>query len=130
MRSANISANVRPARTSADVMLENPPMPLPNIISGKTQRCTAKCKARGEQCFNPAAFGMAVCRYHGARRAATVRRGANHPRYRSGEQTIEVKAERSGRLAELRDLEALSFALGLAAGPRWRGRKPTFKSSP
>jgi hypothetical protein len=43
---------------------------------------------------------------------------------------LEAKAERGKQLAELRVLEALSFALGLAAGPRWRGRKPTFKSSP
>jgi hypothetical protein len=99
-------------------------MPLPNIISGKTRRCTTKCKARGDQCRNPAAFGMAVCRYHGARRPETVRRGANHPQYRHGEETLEAKAERSRGLAELRELEALSFALGLAVGPRWRGRKP------
>jgi hypothetical protein len=101
-------------------------MPLPNIISGKTQRCTAKCKARGDQCLNPAAFGMAVCRYHGARRPETIRRGANHPQYRHGGETLEAKAERSRRLAELRDLEALSLALGMETGPRWRGRKPIF----
>ena len=35
-----------------------------------------------------------------------------------------AKAERSQRLAELRKLEALSFALGLATGPKWRGRYP------
>jgi len=99
-------------------------MPLSNIISGKTQRCSAKCKARGAQCFNPAAFGMAVCRYHGARRPETIRRGANHPQCRHGRETLEAKAERSRRLAELRELEALSFALGLASGGRWRGRKP------
>jgi len=99
-------------------------MPLPNIISGKAQRCTAKCKARGAQCMNPAAYGSAACRYHGARRQETVRRGANHPQYRHGGETLGAKAERSRGLAELRDLEALSFALGLAAGARWRGRKP------
>ena len=42
----------------------------------------------------------------------------------------EAKAERSRRLEELRDLEALSFSLGLAAGPRWRGRKPTHAERP
>ena len=99
-------------------------MPLPNVISGKARRCTATCKARGDQCFNPAAFDMAVCRYHGARRPETVRRGANCPQYRHGRETLEAKAERSRGLAELRDLEALTFALGLAKGPRWRGRKP------
>jgi hypothetical protein len=50
-------------------------------------------------------------------------RGATHPQYRHGEETLAAKAERSKRLAELRDLEALSFSLGLATGPRWRGRK-------
>jgi len=99
-------------------------MPLPNILSGKTKRCKAKCKARGDQCRNPAAYGMAVCRYHGARRTETIMRGANHPQHRHGRETIEVKAERSQRLCELRELEALSFALGLAVGPKWPGRKP------
>ena len=99
-------------------------MPLPNIASGRTPRCKAKCKARGDRCRNPAAYGMKVCRYHGARKPETIRRGANHPQHRHGLETGESKAERSRRLAELRDLEALSFALGAATGPRWRGRKP------
>lgn len=99
-------------------------MPLPSILSGRAQRCTAKCKARGDRCFNPAAYGMAVCRYHGARKPETIMRGANHPQYRHGQETLEAKAGRSQRLAELRNLEALSFALGLAVGPKWRGRKP------
>ena len=102
-------------------------MPLPNILSGKTARCKAKCKARGDQCLNPAAYGMMVCRYHGARKPETIMRGANHPQHRHGLETIGAKAERSQRLAELRDLEALSFALGLAVGPKWRGRKPRAK---
>ena len=37
---------------------------------------------------------------------------------------LEAKAERSKKLAELRELEALSYALALASGPRWRGSKP------
>ena len=51
-------------------------------------------------------------------------RGANHPQYRHGQETLEAKAERSKKLAELRELEALAFATGIAAGHRWRGRKP------
>ena len=99
-------------------------MPLPNILSGKTARCKAKCKARGDQCLNPAAYGMMVCRYHGARKPETIMRGANHPQYRHGHETLEAKAERNQRLGELRELEALSFAFGLAVGTKWRGRKP------
>lgn len=99
-------------------------MPLPNVTAGKTSRCTAKCKARGSRCRNPAAYGMKVCRYHGARRPETIKRGANHPQYKHGHETKAAKALRSQKLAELRDLETLSFSLGLATGPRWRGRKP------
>ena len=99
-------------------------MPLPTVISGKAARCTAKCKAHGNQCRNPAAYGMPVCRYHGARKPEKIKRGADHPKYRHGRETLEAKAERSKTLAALRELEALSFALELASGPRWRGRKP------
>lgn len=99
-------------------------MPLPNIISGKTRRCTAKCKARGDRCRNPAAYGMAVCRYHGAKKPEAIKRGASHPHYKHGHETRKAKAERSRKLTELRELEAVSFALGLASGVRWRGRKP------
>jgi hypothetical protein len=95
-------------------------MPLPNI---KIQ-CQAKAKRSGQGCLNPAAFGMPVCRYHGARRRETIKSGESHPNYRHGEETLVAKAERSARLAELRDLEALSFGLGFATGQKWRGRKP------
>ena len=101
-------------------------MPLPGIDSGKTARCSAKCKATGERCKNPAvvSWGATVCRYHGARRPETIRKGERHPQYRHGNETLQKKAERSRRLAELRDIEAQLFALGLATGPRWRGRHP------
>jgi hypothetical protein len=67
---------------------------------------------------------MTICRYHGARKPETIKRGADHPQYRHGGETMEAKAERSKILAELREFEALSFEVGFAAGPRWRGRKP------
>ncbi len=99
-------------------------MPLPNITSGKALRCSAICRARQTQCRNPAAFGMKVCRYHGAKQPADVRRGEKHWNYQHGQETLEAKAERSARLLELRELEELSFAYAIATGPRWRGRKP------
>lgn len=104
-------------------------MPLPAICSGKARRCEAKCKARGDRCRNPAAYGMAVCRYHGARKPETIRRSVDHPQYRHGGETLQAKAERSRKLTELRELEALSIAFGLVTGPRWRGRKPRLTSS-
>jgi len=110
-------------------MLEIRPMPLPNILSGKTKRCKAKCKARGDQCRNPAAYGMNTCRYHGSRKQSTVRRGEFHPVYRHGQETLEAKAARNEHLATLRDLEAIMFDLGLTSpnATRWRGRKPVTK---
>ena len=101
-------------------------MPLPGIVSGKTTRCTAKCKARGDRCRNPAAYGMPVCRFHGARHPGTIRREENHPAYRHGHETLAAKAERSTRLTELRDIEAVMFAYGFVpeGAPHWRGRKP------
>ncbi|MEY3622558.1 MAG: hypothetical protein RLZZ407_117 [Pseudomonadota bacterium] len=102
-------------------------MPLPNILSGKTKCCKAKCEARGDQSSNPAAYRMSVCRYHGARKLETIMRGADYPQYRHGQETLQAKAERSLRLAELRELEAVLFAFGLAEGSRWKCRKPRTK---
>lgn len=106
-------------------------MPLPGVASGKARRCTAKCKARGgAQCMNPAAYSMAVCRYHGARRPDTIRQGANHPQYRHGGETLEAKAELSRVLVLLREIEDQMFALGMVApgSSRTRGRKPAASS--
>jgi len=97
-------------------------MPLPNVVNGTALRCRAKCKATGERCRNLAAWGCKSCRYHGARKG-TLRESA-HWNYQHGNETLVAKAERSARLAELRDLEALSFGLGFATGQKWRGRKP------
>jgi hypothetical protein len=69
---------------------------------------------------------MTVCRHYGAKKPTAIKRGANHPQYRHGRETLEAKTECSKRLAELRELEALSFACGLVpeGTPRWRARKP------
>lgn len=101
-------------------------MPLPTITSGKTQRCTAKCKARGGRCLNPAAWGCSTCRYHGARKPQTVRRGDQHWNYQHGQETLEAKAQRHDMSVFFQEAEALSFAYGLVpeGTPRWRGRKP------
>lgn len=101
-------------------------MPLPTIIAGQTMRCAATCKARGDRCHNPAAYGAPVCRYHGAKRSEVIKRGVAHWNYQHGKETLEARAGQSKRLAELRELEALTFEYGLVpeGSPRWRGRKP------
>lgn len=103
-------------------------MPLPNILSGKTKRCKAKCKARGDQCRNPAAYGMKVCRYHGARKPETIMLGASHPQYLHGQETREAKAERQLMSVFFHETEELMFRLGMMAlgSTRTRGRKPKF----
>lgn len=99
-------------------------MPLPSVQNFSAPRCAAKAKHSGKRCKNPAAYGMNVCRMHGARKRETVRHGVTHPNYKHGRETREAKTKRSQALADLRSLEALSFALELAVGPRWPGRKP------
>ena len=99
-------------------------MPLPSVAKYGALQCKAKSKHSGVQCKNPAAYGMPVCRFHGARRPGTIKRGAAHPNYRHGGETKTAKKERSQRLTELRELEGAMALVGVLEGPRWRGRKP------
>jgi hypothetical protein len=104
-------------------------MPLPNISTGKALQCHAKAKHSGLRCKNPAVVSYGskicrVCRVHGARRPGTIKRGEAHPNFKTGTETLEAKAQRSERLAQLRDIEATMVQLGALVGPRWRGRKP------
>ena len=99
-------------------------MPLNCVANNAAKRCRATAKSSRARCKNPAAFGCSTCRVHGARRPKTIKRGADHPAYRHGEETREAKAERSSKLAELRQLESIMHAAGALVGPRWRGRKP------
>ena len=97
-------------------------MPLPHLNG--TNRCTAKCKARQSRCFNLAAYGMAVCKVHGARKKETISRGKDHPRYKHGNATQKARAEYSFKMQEFRALEDLGFKYGLLVGSRTVGRKP------
>ena len=99
-------------------------MPLPSVAAGKTARCAAHSKTSGGRCWNPAAFGMATCRYHGARRPETVRGGAEHPLYIHGQETLDAKRRRSDGLVRLAEYEELLAGAGEMTGPRTRGPKP------
>lgn len=74
--------------------------------------------------MNLAAYGQRVCRFHGARKPETIKRGFEHHRYVHGHETKQARAERIETLKLLHELEAISYKLGLASGPRWRGPKP------
>ena len=76
-------------------------MPLPNVANGTARQCMASNRQTGKRCLNPAAFGMATCRYHGARKRTSVRQGANHPQYRHGMETLDTKRGRREILAYL-----------------------------
>ena len=94
-------------------------MPLPNSF----KRCRAKAKRSQQQCLNPAAYGCATCRMHGARRPESIKRGAKHPMFKHGHSTIEAIEERKSAFKFLRNIELLMDACGIGSGPRLRGRK-------
>lgn len=98
-------------------------MPLPNL----KKQCTAIKRKTGERCLNPAAWGCRTCRFHGARRPSSIKRGADHPGFKHGESTTEAREAYSEASARLRELEEMGFKSGLLVGSRTVGRKPSGK---
>lgn len=88
-------------------------MPLPCIRSKNAKQCHARTKATGNQCLNPAAYGMAVCRFHGARKKNTILSGKANPNYKHGECTLEVRAEYKAKMHELKELVSVMKRLGM-----------------
>lgn len=85
-------------------------MPLPSVkLYGATQ-CAAQAKRSRSRCQNPAAYGMPVCRYHGARKAETIRYGHEHPNYKSGHYTITAKREYHAAVTRLQFLRKVCIA--------------------
>lgn len=99
-------------------------MPLPSVTQFGAARCRAITKSAGIGCGNPAAYGMKVCRMHGARRPETVLRGVAHPAYKHGQETLEIKAGRSAALARIRALGELLHSFNMIKAKRKPGRKP------
>jgi hypothetical protein len=66
-------------------------------------------------------FTLPCAPYPGGRGVLAIRRGANH-QFSYGGETLEAKAECSRGLAELWELEASSFVLGLG-GRRFNERE-------
>ena len=98
-------------------------MPLPNVASGQTPQCRARSKRSLERCKNPAAYGMPVCRFHGARRPDAVLRGPSHPQYRHGRETLETRRSRVEAMTRIRLLADLGV-LGGFLKRRVPGRRP------
>lgn len=72
---------------------------------------------------------MATCRYHGARRPETVRKGPEHPQYKDGRETQQAKEQRSRALARIALYEQVLAQAGQLSGPRTRGPKPKQRPS-
>ena len=83
----------------------------------------ARSKRSVERCKNPAAYGMPVCRFHGARRPDAVLRGPSHPQYRHGRETLETRRSRVEAMTRIRLLADLGV-LGGFLKRRVPGRRP------
>lgn len=97
-------------------------MPLPNLTD--ENRCTAKCKATQQRCMNLRAYGQPVCRYHGARPPQSILQGVDHPQYKNGQETKEMRAERSAAAKHIQELDQMARKLGMIRGKKAAGRRP------
>jgi hypothetical protein len=98
-------------------------MPLPAIRYKTALQCKAKSKHSQVRCLNPAAYGMSVCRFHGARKPQTILKDKDHPNYRHGNETLYARQKRRELSHELATLEEVGFTIGMLRGTRTRGRK-------
>ena len=99
-------------------------MPLPSVLKGASQ-CQVLTKRTKQRCKNPAAYGCRSCRMHGAHRSRNVLNGADHPRYKKGERSKAVEAERSEKSAMFRYLTDIGNYCDLFHKPlKTRGRPP------
>ncbi len=84
-------------------------MPLPHF----KKTCTATVRTTGNQCRNPAAWGCKTCRMHGARPPQSIKRGADHPNFKHGRETLEARQAYREASARLLDLRMECIRLGL-----------------
>jgi hypothetical protein len=102
LHGVNVEMALRRSIPTKTLALMEKIMPLPAMKTAR--RCKASTKSTGKQCENPAAYGMPVCRLHGARRRSTVRVGADHWNYQHGQETLEAKrisADTNTQLSEI-----------------------------
>lgn len=98
-------------------------MPLPHLTPDR--QCEATSRRSGLRCQNFKCWGCRTCKYHGARKPETIRRGADHPQYRHGMETLEAKVARHHAIARLHELCDLGNKLGLFHDlVKLRGRRP------
>ena len=90
-------------------------------------RCNAKSKRTGERCKAPSVRGKSKCRTHGGAstgpRTAEGRARCAAAKRTHGTDSRAMRTERRVTLAELQELEALAFSLGMIIGSKTRGPK-------
>lgn len=91
-------------------------------------RCQAHSKRTKVQCGAPAEKGKKVCRFHGARSTGAKSKEGRlriaHGKTQHGNETRQLRAERSAKSAELANLEDIMHLTGMTTASRTRGRKP------
>lgn len=98
--------------------------PLPSVRLFGAKQCKARSKRSLARCKNPAAFGLPVCRFHGARGSEAVLRGQAHPNFKHSNLTKETQRRHTEFCIRLRELEYLIHQFGMTIAVRIRGRKP------
>ena len=92
-------------------------------------RCQAKSKRTKLQCRAPASKGKTKCRFHGGASTGPIteagRQRCAEAKTVHGRETRAIRTERSQASARLSVLENVGFEIGLMAGSRTRGRKPS-----
>jgi hypothetical protein len=121
------SARNTPISARLSAYLSGTTMPLPNVVSGRTAQCTARSKRSLRRCMNPCAYGMPVCKFHGARRRESILRGSDHPKFIHGREIQQHRQARREASIRLRQLENLMHLFGFTTARRTPGRKPGSK---
>ena len=91
-------------------------------------QCQARSSRTKKQCRAPAMKGKRVCRTHGGLstgpKTAEGRARCAQAKTIHGNDTRVARAEHSKKMAEIRNLEAIGFKIGMFTGTRLVGRKP------
>ena len=107
------------------------PEPFISLANGRIvcSRCQAMSKRTKMQCGAPAIRGKRVCRTHGGLSRGPVTDAGKQrcaaAKTVHGWETRKLRAERSKKMAELRELEVMARSAGIMTGPATPGRKPT-----
>ncbi|WP_262963748.1 hypothetical protein [Methylobacter psychrophilus] len=83
-------------------------MPLKNIENHTATQCSAMAKHTKQRCLNLAAYGMNICRFHGAHRK--IISGKDCHFYKHGKETRAARKARPAENKNLRELTKLALS--------------------